>query len=294
MKQLKDIKHLLLIFMDILGEGFSELLELKPGTYRNKKNKITHATTLNPIKDFIRNAEIQIQKLAKTQVIIKDNEIYCRDTGSDKLLVPFLFIDEYIHLLNLLVFDGLPDSNTFEDILNLCLFWCNCHDDSFLQEPDNNTELLLEMKLISQEQYNQFMEFKRRSFRKEYYSACRDVINNRKEGKSFYDWPVRKVSETIKTIDWNNDDDIVSSRTVDRMKNKPGLRRWGSIKNIISVNACDRYREEETLLKEYEVFQARILMAYFLENLVNSEVLLKEYTQDHLYELLKTGLCYKP
>ena len=67
--------------MDILGEGFYELLELKPGTYRNKKNKIAHATTLNPIKDFIRNAEIQIQKLAKTQVIIEDNEIYCRDTG---------------------------------------------------------------------------------------------------------------------------------------------------------------------------------------------------------------------
>jgi len=76
------------------------------------------------------------------------------------------------------------------------------------------------------------------------------------------------------------------------MKGEKGPRLWSSISDIISIAACDRYHKDEGLLKEFEIFQARILMAYFLENFVYSKTLLKEYEQADLYQMLKNGLEY--
>ena len=105
-----------------------------------------------------------------------------------------------------------------------------------MQEPDERTTRLFNQSLVSKKDYNDFCNFKKRSFRKEYYSVCRDVI---------------------------------------------------------SLEACDRYRNDENILKEYEIFQARILMAHFLENFVNFKTLLKNYKQVDLNQLLKDGLEYK-
>ena len=291
MERIKAIKHLVLIFMDILGEGFFEILALKPGTYRRQKSDIINTKNIEPIKHFITTAENQIQKLTKTQGPLEDNEIYCRNTGSDKLLIPFLFLDEFIHLMSLMVNSDF-NLMSFEDVLNFCIYWCNCHDDSYLQNPDPGMKDLLERKIISQKQYDEFQEFKTRSFRKEYYYVYRDVVNNRNSEASFFEWPIRKVSETIKIEEWN--DDITSSRTIDRMKAETGSRRWNSVKDWVSIKACDRFHGKEEKLKEYEVFQSRILMAYLLENLVNSELLLKKFSQEELYTLSIKGLSYKP
>ena len=283
MERLEKIKQLVLIFLDIIGEGFNELLDLKPGTYRKYKADILATKDIHLIEKNLININSNIQKLTKTRGPLEDNEVYCRNIGSDKLLVPFYFLQEFLSLLILMISQNM-EIMSIEEVLSSCLNLCNCPDESELQEPDEISYFFLKRKLITKEEYDSFYEFKRRSFRKEYYSVCRDVINNRKKDASFFEWPIRKVSETIKINDWN--DDIVSSRTIDRMKNETGLRRWSSVKDWISICACDRFRKNEEKLKEYEIFQSRILMAYFFENLVNSETLLKIHKQDYLYELL--------
>ncbi len=291
MKQFEEIKEFTMILMDILGEGFYDIVELSPENYRKYRFEISKAQDIEHIRKFLHLASEQIQKFAKTQINIDDNEMFCCDTGSDKLLVPFYFIDEYIHLLFRII-DGFEISGT-EEFISICISWCNCHDDSALQEPDENYENLFKKGLVPVKEYKKFCEFKKRSFRKEYYSVCRDVINNRKDNASFFDWPLRKLSETLNTLDWNENDGLISSRTIERMKGEKGSRRWSTIKDIISISACDRYRTNDKVLKEYEIFQARILMAYFLENFVNSKTLLKSYKQADLYNLLENGLVYK-
>lgn len=291
MAQLNEIKQLTLVLMDILGKGFCDVVELSSGNYRQYRHDIITANNYEPIRKFLKLAAQQIQKFAKTQDIPDDGEIFCRDTGSDKLLVPFYFIDEYIHLLFRLI-SGLELSG-LKEFINICISFCNSQDDSALQAPDETTERLYKQGLYPEEEYKAFCEFKRRSFRKEYYSVCRDVINNRGETSSFFDWPLREISNTINTLDWNDDDELVSSRTIERMKGEKGTRLWSSISDVISIAACDRYHKDESTLKEYEIFQTRILMAYFLENFVYSKTLRDEYKQEDLYQLLKDGLEYK-
>ena len=282
MERLEEIKKLLLIFMDILGEGFCELLELKPGTYRSQKSKILHTKDFEIIKEFLQTVETQIQKLAKTQLIIEDNEIHCRDTGADKLLVPFLFLDEYIHLLHIMVYQEIARSDTIEVVLNACLCCCDSQDNTFIKE-----SYIIKKHFLNEK----YMESICRNFRDEYYSVCRDVINNRKKGSSFFEWPIRNLTETIEIDDWC--DGTVNERTIERMKTETGSRRWATIKDLISIEACDRFTNDQEKLKEYEIFQARLLMAYLLENFVNSKTLQKEYNKKYLYELLDKGLHYK-
>jgi len=86
--------------------------------------------SFEPIKKFLKLAAQQIQKFAKTQDIPDDNEIYCRNTGSDKLLVPFYCIDEYIHLLYRLM-EGLELSG-LKEFISICIAFCNSQDDSAL------------------------------------------------------------------------------------------------------------------------------------------------------------------
>ena len=291
MEKIREIKQLTLVLMDILGKGFCDVVELSSENYRKYRFDIINANDLKPIKRFLNLAAQQIQKFAKTQDIPDDNEIYCRNTGSDKLLVPFYFIDEYIHLLYRVI-EGLELSN-LKELINICIAFCNSQDDSALQAPDEATERLFKQGLYPEKEYKAFCEFKRRSFRKEYYSVCRDVINNRSEESSFFDWPLREISNTINSLYWNDDEELVSSRTIDRMKGEKGTRLWKSISNIISITACDRYHKDESILKEFEIFQARILMAYFFENFVYSKTLLQEFKQADLYQMLKEGLVYK-
>lgn len=289
MEKIEEIKQLTLALMDILGKGFCDVVELSPENYRQYRFNISNAKDFVPIQKFLRIATSEIQKFAKTQAIPDDGEIYCRDTGSDKLLVPFYFIDEYIHLLSLLM-SGLELSGLKEFI---SIAFCNSQDDSALQAPDETTERLFKEGLYPEEDYTAFCEFKRRSFRKEYYSVCREVINNRDKEASFFYWPLREISNTVNTLDWNDDDELVSSRTIERMKGEKGPRLWSSISDVISIAACDRYHKEESTLKEFEIFQARILMAYFFENFVYSKTLLQEYNQADLYQFLKDGLEFK-
>ena len=291
MEKISEIKQLTLVLMDILGKGFCEVVELKSGNYRKYRFDILNANDLEPIKRFLKLAAQQIQKFAKTQDIPDDNEIYCRDTGSDKLLVSFYFIDEYIHLLFRLL-DGLKLSG-LKEFISICIAFCNSQDDSALQAPDETTERLYKQGLYPEKDYKTFCEFKRRSFRKEYYSVCRDVINNRNEESSFFYWPLCEISNTVNSLDWNDDDELVSSRTIDRMKSEKGTRLWSSISDVISIAACDRYHKDENILKEFEIFQARILMAYFFENFVYSKTLLQEYEQADLYQMLQDGLNFK-
>ena len=291
MEQINEIKQFTLVLMDILGKGFCDVVELSSENYRKYRFDIINANDLKPIKRFLNLAAQQIQKFAKTQSIPYDNEIYCRNTGSDKLLVPFYFIDEYIHLLYRIL-EGLELSG-LKEFISICIAFCNSQDDSALQAPDETTERLYKLGLYPKKDYEAFCEFKRRSFRKEYYSVCRDVIINRNEESSFFDWPLREISNTINTLDWSDDEELVSSRTIDRMKGEKGTRLWNSISNVISIAACDRYHKDESTLKEFEIFQARILMAYFFENFVYSKILLKEYNQEKLYQILQDGLSYK-
>ena len=291
MEKINEIKQLTLVLMDILGKGFCDVVELSSVNYRQYRFDISNANDFEPIKKFLKLAAQQIQKFAKTQDIPYDNEIYCRDTGSDKLLVPFYFIDEYIHLLYRLM-EGLELSG-LKEFISICIAFCNSQDENALQAPDENTERLYKQVLYPEKEYKAFCDFKRRSFRKEYYSVCRDVINNRGDDSSFFDWPLREISNTVNTLDWNDDGELVSSRTIERMKCEKGTRLWSSISDVISIAACDRYHKNEDDLKEFEIFQARILMAYFFENFVYSKTLLKEYDQADLYQLLKDGLEYK-
>ena len=286
MERLEEIKKLVLILNDILGEGFYDFLELNENTFRQYKSKIAKATDVTIIKRFIGIIDDKIQKLAKTRDIPKDNEIYCKDTGSDKLYIPFCFIDEYIHLLYLIIAGG--KIWTIEEILKLCFILSINQDDSYLQQPDKNFDEAYKNGFIKEDEYKEFYENKRRNFREEYYSVCKDVVRNRKENSSFFAWPIHILSKTIKTENWN--DDIISNRTIDRMKNKKGSRRWKTINDLISTQACERFKDNEEILKEYEVFQARILMAYFLENLVNSETLLQNFEQKDLYDLVYKGV----
>lgn len=291
MEKINGVKQLTLVLMDILGKGFCDVVELSSVNYRQYRFDISNTNSFGPIKKFLKLAAQQIQKFAKTQDIPDDNEIYCRNTGSDKLLVPFYFIDEYIHLLYRLM-EGLELSG-LKEFVSICIALCNSQDDSALQAPDETIERLYKQGLYPKKDYEVFCEFKRRSFRKEYYSVCRDVIIKRNEESSFFDWPLREISNTINTLDWNDDDELVSSRTIERMKGEKGPRLWSSISDIISIAACDRYHKEESILKEFEIFQARILMAYFFENFVYSKTLLEEYEQSDLYLMLKDGLNYK-
>ena len=47
------------------------------------------------------------------------------------------------------------------------------------------------------------------------------------------------------------------------------------------------------IFKKGKIFQARLLMAHLLENIVNSYVLQKEYSYNNLVELLKKGIINK-
>ena len=118
-----------------------------------------------------------------------------------------------------------------------------------------------------------FKNWKERCFRPEFYSSFSDVLKEARNNKTFYKWPIDEFKKNIK-----NKYETVMSKVfgddyysyVAKLKTKKDSRRWTSFEKLFGNKTNDKELDDMVkktdILADYQIFQSRMLAAYFLEN----------------------------
>ena len=150
-------------------------------------------------------------------------------------------------------------------------------DDNYLKNyVQTNQKLMFQIETKDekiQKENEEYKKWKERAFRKEYYTSFKDVLKNKKNNKTFYKWPLDVFKKEAKT----KFDSIITSTlgegesNIEKMKYEPGLRKWTTFEKLFENEQNNKglkeVLENNKLLAEYQIFQSRMLTAYFFENL---------------------------
>lgn len=251
---------LLDIFLKAMGEGFPEKVLccddynenlFKQNVYKMKQGYIEW---FYEIKECVRSGLLSL-----VDGIVSGSTKYCEDDGSDKYsnLVFLLwqsldfFYEEKEVVLSYELAQWLIKSCKKEPC------------DVPVQDPEHD----LESQRIIKE-----------AFRPEYSSALWDVVANGVKNKTFFKWPIEsmykecekeQVNEVIKYVFGENDGNVTSS--FEKLKYESGRRRWSTFDKLFQNerknDELKKLLEENMLLEKYQVFQSRMIIALFLENL---------------------------
>lgn len=255
------------IFLKAMGDGFSDKVICyeqdgkkicSPENFRQKILKMRKE------KDTCEVARL-VQEGCRRFVGLDETEKYCVCRGSDKYTK---------------FFRGLWTEFNF-------------YHESFSHEKEENilayliTQwLILSCKKESCPEYETNDPSIKELFRPEYYSAMWDVVSNRKNNKTtFYKWPIdefyggtkentpeRIQIEKIIGCVFSEKDNIINS-SFGKLKSESGKRKWNTMDTLFQnengVPNLKSLLDKDNILEKYQIFQARMIIAFFLENLLS-------------------------
>ncbi len=132
---------------------------------------------------------------------------------------------------------------------------------------------------LTKEEYEHKKWMAPQVFRSEYASSINDVRFCKKENKTFFKWvideffksinDISKAEEIIKYVFGENEGLIPT--TFDKLKYEPGKHNWETFEKLFKNEHNDKklmkLLKDDAHLAAYQIFQSRMFVAYFLENL---------------------------
>lgn len=294
------------LFIKSMGSGFSEVIckyystgEITKNNFKQKFKKMNSGD--KNIYQEITSTLGNLQNLftAPKMCTPEDDDTFCEKDLSDKYYFSFArFIPVFINAAYTYEYFFYE---SFENALSYLL--TSSFNNAFSPErcvetlADGNLDSLLGCKeiLASAERYGkaelygktytideikkEFDLIKRRNircYRHEYGPAVNDVRSHKKENKTFFKWAIdsffdeaKKADDIIKYIFGENDGSFTT--TFEKLKYEPGKRNWKTFEKLFKNELKDEklmdYLKDDEDLKAYEIFQTRMISAYFLENL---------------------------
>lgn len=148
------------------------------------------------------------------------------------------------------------------------------------------------------EEKQEYLKWCQQAFRKEYAYSLKKTILNFQGNKTFFKYPLEefynsssqeKIDTIIKQVFGKNYETNEISSTVKKLKYESGIRQWKTFENLFKNELENEDLMElldtEELLESYQIFQSRMIIAYFLENL--KENVKKEIGEDLTNEIFQ-------
>lgn len=274
---------MLSIFIDCMGGGFSDVL-LEYENVSDKKNYFKQLR--HQMNQGNKNAYYRIKNLFDdTLRHFADGEFddrpakYCHKNASDKYENIFYGLWLSLHESN----EDFFYEKSEDVIAYLVTKWLRplCK-----REKSPNGEKIIESQ---SDKYwkpdDEWIEQVEQTLRPEYNCAITDVLSHFqteiKENKTFYKWGFDEFYNSVS--DSSTTDKIIRyvfgkgeaekdfKSTIKKLKYEKGKHNWGTFDKLFQNELNDddlmELLNDKQVLKAYQIFQSRMLMAYFLENL---------------------------
>lgn len=266
------------ILLDGMGNGFSEIVLGKSNTAlrqlrsrMNRGDKKAYCTLRTLLYDGICRFD---------EGVTDESEAYCPHTGSD----------EYD------CFTQMAQNFLYER-----------HEDFFYETRENAIAYRVAQCILPACQYTSKSCMTDTEaaplFRKEYYTAASDVLTHfcatERGNGTFYKWVIKAFKTAVGKEDAFNailccvftQNDGSVATTFEKLKNERGNHYWGTFdalfKNEQHNEDLKKLLKKEEVLKAYQVFQSRMLVAFFFENLRAAlPAYIGQENTDTLWELL--------
>ena len=294
------------LFLKSLGEGFPEIINSynKKLNSNNLKQKIKamYAGNYKAYQEI--NDSLYDCALAFTDASIgtESTTDFAEEQASDKYFYSFrdLFL-KFFEYDNDFLYESVEDTVAY---FIAKLFYSNMSSDDYKTvsqntkfEEETRKQLSDKLGWQSEKEHEEFIEWQIRCFRPEYSSSLSDVRFNKKNNKTFYKWVIDEFKKGISSKEiYNEVLEIVFkgengiNKTFEKLKREPGRRRWSSFVELFSneqkkSNLWKILNKDAQYLATYEIFQSRMFVAFFLENLCDE--LPKFVGDENAQELIK-------
>lgn len=294
------------LFLKSLGEGFPEIINSynKKLNSNNLKQKIKamYAGNYKAYQEI--NDSLYDCTLAFTDASIgtESTTDFAEEQASDKYFYSFrdLFL-KFFEYNNDFLYESVEDTVAY---FIAKLFYSNMSSDDYKTvsqntkfEEETRKQLSDKLGWQSEKEHEEFIEWQIRCFRPEYSSSISDVRFNKKNNKTFYKWVIDEFKKGISSKEiYNEVLEIVFkgengiNKTFEKLKREPGRRRWSSFVELFSneqkkSNLWKILNKDAQYLATYEIFQSRMFVAFFLENLCDE--LPKFVGDENAQELIK-------
>lgn len=276
------------LFLKSLGEGFPEIINSynKKLNSNNLKQKIKamYAGNYKAFQEI--NDSLYDCALAFTDASIgtESTTDFAEEQASDKYFYSFrdLFL-KFSEYNNDFLYESVEDTVAY---FIAKLFYSNMSSDDYKTvsqntkfEEETRKQLSDKLGWQSEKEHEEFIEWQIRCFRPEYSSSISDVRFNKKNNKTFYKWVIdefkkgissKKIYNEVLEIVFKGENGI--NKTFEKLKREPGRRRWSSFVELFSneqkkSNLWKILNKDAQYLATYEIFQSRMFVAFFLENL---------------------------
>jgi len=276
---------LLLLFIKSMGDGFTKIIchywpypkTMTPNNFKQKIAKMNSGDyesyreisyALINCKDIFTSPSYKIHNSLYNNDVkeIKTDTSFCPEDGSDK----YYF--------------------NFRDFFYIFKSADNIDDDFFYESFENTLSYLIAKEFYTVFSFEDYNDEKSKmaeenqipsSETPEYPFSIYDVRFNKRENKTFFKWVIvdfyshvndkSKADEIIKIIFGDNDGSI--PKTFEGLKYYSKKRKWETFeklfKNEQNNEKLMKFLAEPELLSAYQIFQSRMFVAYFLENLCN-------------------------
>lgn len=294
------------LFLKSLGEGFPEIINIynEKLNSNNLKQKIKamYAGNYKAYQEI--NDSLYDCALAFTDASIgtESTTDFAEEQASDKYFYSFrdLFL-KFFEYDNDFLYESVEDTVAY---FIAKLFYSNMSSDDYKTvsqntkfEEETRKQLSNKLGWQSEKEHEEFIEWQIRCFRPEYSSSISDVRFNKKNNKTFYKWVIDEFKKGISSKEIHNEVlEIVFkgengiNKTFEKLKREPGRRRWSSFVELFSneqkkSNLWKILNKDAQYLATYEIFQSRMFVAFFLENLCDE--LPKFVGDENAQELIK-------
>ena len=293
---------LLSLFLSSMGDGFYDTIcEYYPIKIDNLKKKIMEMKK-GEFSSFEIVWKAVYETIGAMAALHPDNkELYCPEYASEKYYYTLSLMMDYFFYSSTANNSSAKDNEyyfpyeSFEDSLSYLIgsnfYFSNrkeftadsiCDDrDKFIEDYKRYNAGLKES---DPKRYEEDITNLYRKYRNEFCNASRDVRLN--ENQTFYKWPIKefysqisdksKADKIIKEIFGKNPDDESLTTTFSKLKYEKGKRNWTTFKKLFQNELKNDGlmdllgRENENDIAAFQIFQSRMSIAYFLENLCAS------------------------
>lgn len=289
---------LLDLFLRGIGEGFSTVIEkytsLKNDNLKQKRRKMRGG-------DYKSYREI-VEAVLETRRMIKEG---FNTSGFDDTFLPEWSSEKYYHSFSCFeeFLGNCSDTETFfyesfENALSYMIakvFYTEQSNIDYKSVYDtNDLNCAIETHESEKQGYlerfpdddwrkeriadcDKRLQEAKETFRPEYKSALLDVRLNKKGNKTFFKWC---IDEFYNTLDKEKGDEILSFAfakkngaysLISKLKYERKIYRWSTFEKLFmnehKDSALMKMLNTDSLLEAYQVFQSRMFVAFFLENL---------------------------
>lgn len=279
---------LLDLFLKSLGGGFPEIInnynpKLKSNNMKQKINAM-YAGNVKAYNDIFNSIDNCIRAFTEGELSDKST-LFSEENASDKYWTSF---NELFHSYFFSRFQGDFFYESTENIIAYFIaknFYtegsCENYTTHINTEKSEERTKYMEKpeSFVSPEDYKKYLEWFNRCFRPEYETSISDVRFNKKENKTFYKWPIKEFKKSIGENEvFNEILEIVFpgetgiSKNFGKLSTDSRKRNWAIFEKLFknelkNQKLMEVLNKNDKYLAAYEVFQSRMFVANFLENL---------------------------